>query len=248
MCLVVGLGALEAGQKAVVNVDRAPGQLLAHAVAEDLHVAREHHQFCPFAFDDFQLPCFGLGLACAAERDMVKRDVVAGGELVEVAVVADDGANVQRQQPAFPAEQQIIQAMPFAADHQHAAHGLAGGVQAPLHAKGRGEVAQFELQFVMAQALASELHAHEEQAGGVIVVLRGFFDIAVVLDQEAGHRMHDATAVGAGKGQDVGWRHGPGLSQQANLRLAGAVIARAGLMRVGKVLRGRVRVAGVRCQ
>src|SRR6478735_3615145 len=45
--LVVGLGALEDRQEREVDDERPDGQLDAQLVAEDLHVARQHHQVGP---------------------------------------------------------------------------------------------------------------------------------------------------------------------------------------------------------
>ena len=55
--LVVRLGALEAGQERVVDVDRLAVQLAGESVAEDLHVAGQHHQFDVELVDELQQPC-----------------------------------------------------------------------------------------------------------------------------------------------------------------------------------------------
>ena len=47
MRLVIRLGALEARQERMMDVDRAAGEPLAQLIREDLHVAREHHQLGP---------------------------------------------------------------------------------------------------------------------------------------------------------------------------------------------------------
>ncbi len=129
--LVVRLGALEAGQKRVVDVDGTPGQFAAQVVAQDLHVTRQHHQLGAFSLDDLVLLGFGLRLVVFGHRDVVEGHVVAGRQLVKLTVVADDGADVQRQQATFPAEQQVVQAVTFFADHDHGSHRLGGGVQVP---------------------------------------------------------------------------------------------------------------------
>ena len=54
--------------------------------------------------------------------------------------------------------------------------------------------------------VAGKLHPHEEQARGVVVVLRGFFDVAAVFHQEPGHGVHQPQSVGAGQGKDVSRR------------------------------------------
>jgi hypothetical protein len=113
-----------------------PASLLAQVVAQNLHVARQHHQLGIFGLHDFELTLLHLRLGGRRDRDVVKGHVVAGSQLVEVAVVADDGADVQRQQPAFPAEQQVVQAVALLADHDDRAHGLCGGVQLPLQVQG----------------------------------------------------------------------------------------------------------------
>jgi len=172
-----------------------------------MHVARQHHQLGAFGLDDLQLPRLGLGLGVGRDRDVVKGHVVAGGQLVELAVVAHDGADVQRQQARLPAEQQVVQAMAFLADHEHRAHGLAGGVQLPAHLKALRKSPQLLAQRAGVQR-AGELHPHEEQAGVVVVVLGRLFDVAAALEQKAGDGVHDAGAVGAGEGQDIGRAHG----------------------------------------
>jgi hypothetical protein len=139
---------------------------------------------------------------------VVEGHVVAGGQLVEVAVVADDGADVQRQQPAFPAEQQVVQAVAFLADQQDRPHRLAQGVQAQLHPERLGKQPQLHFQVLVGDLVAGELHPHEKQTGVRVVVLRGFFDIAAALQQEAGDGMNDARAVRAGKGENVSMTHG----------------------------------------
>jgi hypothetical protein len=93
--------------------------------------------------------------------------------------------------------------MPFFADKDHGAHGLGGVVQTPAHVELIGQALNLAAQIVLTQAVAGELHAHEKQARGVVVVLRRFFDVAVALQQKARHGVHDARSVGAGQIQNV---------------------------------------------
>ena len=67
----------------------------------------------------------------------MKRNVVAGRQLVKLTVVTHNGADVDGQQAAFPAKQQIVQAMAFFADQNDGRHGLGGVVQIPSHLEGR---------------------------------------------------------------------------------------------------------------
>jgi hypothetical protein len=174
-----------------------PASLRHRSSLRDLHVARQHHQLGIFGLHDFELALLHLRLGGRRDWDVVKRHVVAGSQLVEIAVVADDGADVQRQQPAFPAEQQVVQAVALLADHDDRAHGLCCGMQLPLQVQGCGKGGQVGFELFVAELAAGKLHAHEEQAGVVVVELRGFFDVAGAFQQKAGHRMHQTQAVGA---------------------------------------------------
>ncbi len=116
---------------------------------------------------------------------MVEGDVVAGGQLVKIAVVADDGADVHRQQAGLGAEHQIIQAVAVAADHDDGAHGRFGRMQLPVHVEGHGKGGQTGLEFFKRKLVAGKLHTHEKQACVGVVVLRSFFNVAAVVQQEA---------------------------------------------------------------
>ena len=60
MCLVVGLGAFEAGQKRVVDIDSSARQIAAQVVAQNLHVTCQHYQFGLLILNDFKLPVLYL--------------------------------------------------------------------------------------------------------------------------------------------------------------------------------------------
>ena len=117
----------------MVNIDGPTGEFFAQVVGQYLHVTGQYHQFSALGFDDFQLLCLGLRFAFCRYRNVMKRHVVAGCELVKIAVVADDGTHVYGQQARLGAKQQIVQAMAIAADHDHCAHGTFGRVKFPVH-------------------------------------------------------------------------------------------------------------------
>ena len=202
MGLVIRFGPFEAGQKAVVDVDGTALEFSAQVVRENLHVARQHHEFGLFCLDDFQLARFGLRFGGSGHGHVMERNVVAGGQLVEVPVVADDGAHVQRQQSAFAAKEQIVEAMALAADHDDAAHRRGGVMQRPAHVKALGQLRNLLLQRQDVD-VAGKSNPHEEQPGVTVVVLRRLFDVAPALEQEAGNGMHDTRAVRAGEVQNV---------------------------------------------
>jgi hypothetical protein len=54
-------------------------------------------------------------------------------ELVEVTMVADDSADVDREQPSLPAEQKVIEAMALLAAEDDGAHRCRGVMQSPGH-------------------------------------------------------------------------------------------------------------------
>jgi hypothetical protein len=122
-------------------------------------------------------------------------------------VVGDDGAHIDRQQARLAAEQQVVEAVAFLADHDDGAHGLGGGMQLPVHAEGPGEGLQFAGELLVGELVAGKLHAHEKQARVVVVVLRGFFDVAAVVEQETGDGMNNAHTVRAGQGEDISVIH-----------------------------------------
>jgi hypothetical protein len=126
--------------------------------------------------------CFSLGFCLGfvgrAHRDVVEGHVVAGCELIKLAVVAHNGANVNGQQATLPTEEQIVQAVTFFADQNDSWHGLLGVVQIPSHLEGDGKADPLAAQFSLAHCGASKLHAHEKQAGVRVVVLGGLFDVA----------------------------------------------------------------------
>ena len=80
--LVIRLGAFEAGQERVVNVDGTARQFAAQVVRQNLHVTRQHHQLGAFRLNDLVLFGFGLGFVGRSHRNVVKRNVVAGRQLV----------------------------------------------------------------------------------------------------------------------------------------------------------------------
>ena len=92
---------------------------------------------------------------------MMEGDVVAGRQLVKVLMIGGDGDNLDRQQTAAIAEQQVVQAVAFLAHQQHGAHRLRGVVQRPLHAEILGKRRQRRAQGCRLQ-VTGKLHAHEK--------------------------------------------------------------------------------------
>lgn len=80
MRLVVRLGALEGRQERMVDVDGAPGQVVAEVVGKHLHVAREHNEFDVELRHQREQLRLGVGLGVRGDRDVIKGDAVKLGE------------------------------------------------------------------------------------------------------------------------------------------------------------------------
>jgi hypothetical protein len=138
--LVIGFGALEAGQERVVDVDAAAREERSQIVGQDLHVARQHHQFgAGFGNDALDL-CFLLRLGVLRDRQVVIGNVADQRDRKRLArVVADNRHDLHRQFADPRAIEQITQAMVEFRDHQHHAALVRGVAQAPLHPMARGQ-------------------------------------------------------------------------------------------------------------
>ena len=113
----------------------------------------------------------------------------------QVGVVGDHQRNLGIQLARLPAPEQVDQAMPVLRDQDRHALGAVGEADPPVHpvlARQRGERG-VELVPAQAEALALDLHPHEERAARWIAhMLVGAKDIAVVQGDEAGDRRDQA--------------------------------------------------------
>lgn len=85
--LVVGLGALEGRQEAVVDVDDAARHGGAERGREHLHVAREHDELDAVLLDEVEHLRLLLRLGVFCDGEVVELDAVALGEGLVVGVV-----------------------------------------------------------------------------------------------------------------------------------------------------------------
>ncbi|ABA49823.1 hypothetical protein BURPS1710b_0776 [Burkholderia pseudomallei 1710b] len=209
--LVVRLRALEARQERVMDVDRAPREPLAQGGRQDLHVAREHDEIGRVPVDHLEharfLRGFRVGRRARGEREMMERNVVTRGELIEILVVRHDRRDLDRQLARAVAEQQVVQAMADLRHEDHDARLHRRVVQLPAHRERLGERRELGAQGVergrrAARARLLEMHAHEEFAGAAVAELRRIEDIAAALEQKARDRVNDAAPVRARQFQD----------------------------------------------
>ena len=137
MRLRIGLGALEARQEGVVDVDAAAGDASAEGGRQDLHVAREHQQVGAAVLHQLQDLPFLRDAIDRVHRHEVVGQAVEFGELAHVLVVRDDTHDIRRQLAAAPTVHQIVEAMAELRHRQQHLRAVAEIVQFPLHVEAR---------------------------------------------------------------------------------------------------------------
>ena len=183
MGLVVGLGALEAGQEAVMDVDAAARQIGGKIVRQDLHVAGEDDQFRAGFLDH-----------CLDLRFLARLRILGDGQVVigNIAdhrrverrhrMVRDDADNVHRQLPDTVAVKKIAEAMvEFRHEQQHPPP-LRRVAQAPVHRMIGSHAGESVAQLAdVVPGLRQFSHdPHEEEAAFPIIELLRFKDIAAM--------------------------------------------------------------------
>lgn len=108
-----------------MDVDRPPRQLLAQAVGQDLHVAREHYQIGLGVFDDTHQFGFLAGLGVLGDGQVDEADALTLGHRPQVQVVGDHGGDGHVHFTFAVAVEQVGEAMVELADHQQHAGRLA---------------------------------------------------------------------------------------------------------------------------
>lgn len=181
--LVVGLGALETRQEAVVDVDDAARQGLAQHRRQHLHVPRQHDQVDLVLAHQLQHARLLLLLGVRRDGQVHKRHVVGCGEGSEVRVVRDDQRHLDGQLAGGLPEEQVVEAVADLGDHDEHAGLLGGGVDRKVHGQGLGGGFEGGAQVLDAQLGVllgglggrrggGEVHAHEEALRGGIAELR----------------------------------------------------------------------------
>lgn len=200
--LVVGLGALEGGQEAVVDVD----DLAAHGGAErrrkDLHVAGQDDELNIVLLDQLKDLALLLDLGILGDRQVVELDAVALGQRLEVGVVGDDDGNVDAELAGLGAEEQVVEAVTDLGDHDQHAHLTGDRPDVVVHLQLGGQVLKGRLQGLSGGDRA-EVHAHEELVGDGVGELLQVHDVDALAGEDARHRVHDTGLVRAGQGEDV---------------------------------------------
>ena len=176
-----------------------PASFLQSASRQHLHVARQHDQLDLLLVDDFEQPPLLLLLGLGRHRQVVERDVVARRELIEGAVVRDDGRDLDGQRADLVAVEQVVEAVAELRDEDQHARLLGVGVKLRRHAVLLDGRHQRLPGVVAAEALRRrERHAHEKAAAFHVAELGAIGDVAAVAREPHGDGRHDAGAIGAG--------------------------------------------------
>lgn len=88
--LVVGLGTLERGQEAVVDVDNATGHGCTQGWGQHLHIPSQHNQINIVLAHQFQNLGLLLRLGIRGDGEVVEWDIIGGREGSKVWVVGND--------------------------------------------------------------------------------------------------------------------------------------------------------------
>lgn len=193
--LPVRVGALEAGQEGVVDVDDAPRESLAQFGGEDLHVAGEYDQFDVVLLDGIHHAVFeGELLAGGCHGVRFERHAVELGQAGEVVVVAEHERHVHGQLAGALAEEQVVEAVRRLGDEYERAQRAPDDVEVPGHvvAGDDGGEGGFEL---FATRGRFDLQSHEEVFGVEARELLRFGDVSAGFDDRPADGVHDAGAV-----------------------------------------------------
>lgn len=200
--LVVGLGALEGGQEAVVDVDDLAAHGGAERGREDLHVAGQDDELNVVLLDQLKdLPLL-LGLGVLGDGQVVELDAVALGQRRKVRVVGDDDGDLDAELAGLGAEEQVVEAVADLGDHDQHAHLAGDGPDVVVHLQVGGQGLKGPLQG-LGGGDGAKVHAHEELVGDGVGKLLQVHDVDALAGEDARHRVHDARLVRAGQGEDV---------------------------------------------
>ena len=185
------------------------------SIAEDLHVARHHHELDTVLVERAEHGSLLLGPGVGRHGKMEIRNPHVGGEVGVIRVVRHDDSQVHREFAVAPSRQQVVEAVWLPGRHDRGGRRYVGEAQIDVHLEPLGDRCERvdDLGAIETEALELELDALEEDgtvARSRIDVLLGVDDVAVVLSDELGGGGHHSSLVGAGQ-QEYGG-HGRSFS------------------------------------
>ena len=193
--LVVGLGALEAGQERVVDVDHPAGQAAAQVVGEHLHVARQHDQLDVVLVDQLEQRRLGRRLGAGVTGRWWN-----GMPCDSTSAPRSGGwRRRRRSRPAGPrcATGRAGRSGSGRTSRHHDQHPACGRrrVELPGHGERRCDrrrSRRASRRRVTAGRAARSATRMKKLAGLGVAELLAVEDVAAVVGQEAGHGVHDA--------------------------------------------------------
>ena len=212
--LVIRLGAFEAGQEAVVNVDAAALQLFDHLGGEHLHVPSQHDEVGAGVVENLPDPGFLRGLGIGRDWQVVKRQVAKIGTLIGFArMVGNDAADFHLQFSDTPAVKQVDKAMVALGRQDQYLFARAARMNFPGHAidiGDRDEIGHESRSFRIVREI--ERRPHEKQIIFAVIILMRFEYVPRRVKYKAGYFMDNARHIFARKCQNIALlRHGNSL-------------------------------------
>jgi hypothetical protein len=118
---------------------------------------------------------------------MMEGDVIGSGHLIEVAVVRDNCANIEGQQPASPPKEQIVQAVAKPGHHDDRGQPPTQFNDPRAHGKRLCHGLELGTQRRHRHPLGGEfeLHTHEKKTGCHIAKLCSLHDVGAALIKKA---------------------------------------------------------------
>ena len=183
-----------------MDVDRLAGQRAAGLVGEHLHVAREHDEVDVERRRPARAARLGVRLGLGGDRHVVVRHAVRLHERLAVGVVGHHAATSIWSEPLLQRNSRSLRQWLNFETRISVRYGASAAHSSKAMPK-RSATGTNAARSASSVAGARELDAHEEPVLGQVGELLALHDVAAVLDQQPGHGMHDAGAVGAGEGE-----------------------------------------------
>ncbi len=192
-----------------MDIDAAAFQLPRQVVAQDLHVARQHHQVGLVFADQVEELRFLGRLVGLVDRQTDIGNAVPLDEGAHVVMVGHDAGDIDRQQARAPAVQQFVQAV---AELRHGDQHLGLGAEVedfPLHGEPMGDRLEAVAQRVHRRHLRTGLlehHADIEHVAQRVVELVRLDDRNIVVVKITRHGRDNAAGIRALDDQDIDGR------------------------------------------
>jgi hypothetical protein len=156
-------------------------------------------------FDHREYAALLCRLVMGIEREVVIGNVVPGGQGLKVGMVGNDRDHVHGQLADALAVQQVIETVIGLGDHDHDLGAKLRRGQLEEHAELSAPLAEAGAKALFIEAFGlPELDADEKARAEAVVEGVVFGDVAALLEQVAGDRVHRAEQAGAVGGEDPG--------------------------------------------